>query len=134
MVGHTGKIEPAIEAIETVDHCLGQLLTSISKMGGTTLITADHGNAEYMRDENGNPWTAHTTNPVPFILLEGERRKIVGHGNNVQLREDGRLADVAPTILEILGIPQPQEMTGKSLITPALYETRPSRTPIKVSI
>jgi 2,3-bisphosphoglycerate-independent phosphoglycerate mutase len=134
MVGHTGKIDPAIEAIETVDKCLGRLLQSINKMGGTTLITADHGNAECMRDENGNPWTAHTTNPVPFILVEGEGRKIPGHGNNVTLREDGRLADVAPTLLQLLGIPKPEEMTGTSLIASSPYETRPSRTPIKVSI
>lgn len=65
MVGHTGNIKAAIEGVETVDNCLGQLLTSISKMGGTALITADHGNAELMLDEQGNPWTAHTTNPVP---------------------------------------------------------------------
>jgi 2,3-bisphosphoglycerate-independent phosphoglycerate mutase len=134
MVGHTGKLDCAIKAIETVDNCLGRLLKSIGKMGGTTLITADHGNAEYMADENGQPWTAHTTNPVPFLLIEGEGRKIIGHGNNVMLRDDGRLADVAPTILEILGIPKPSEMTGTSLIVPSPYETRQSRTPIKVSL
>ncbi|MGK7931371.1 MAG: 2,3-bisphosphoglycerate-independent phosphoglycerate mutase [Microcystaceae cyanobacterium] len=134
MVGHTGKIDPAIEAIETVDKCLGRLLQSINRVGGTTLITADHGNAEYMRDEEGNPWTAHTTNPVPLILIEGEGRKIPNHGNDVTLREDGRLADVAPTLLQLLNIPQPKEMTGKSLIPPSPYETRPNRTPVKVSI
>ncbi len=134
MVGHTGKLEPAIEAVETVDRCLGRLLKSISQMGGTTLITADHGNAEYMADEAGNPWTAHTTNPVPFILIEGEGRKITGHGSHVALREDGRLADVAPTILHILGISQPDEMTGQCLIMPSPYEVKRSRTPIKVSL
>ncbi|ACB00213.1 MULTISPECIES: 2,3-bisphosphoglycerate-independent phosphoglycerate mutase [Cyanophyceae] len=121
MVGHTGKLEAAVQAIETVDHCLGRLVATIGKMGGTTLITADHGNAEYMADQNGKSWTAHTTNPVPFILIEGERRKVVGHGADVVLRENGCLADVAPTILDILGIDKPQEMTGQSLIAPAPY-------------
>jgi 2,3-bisphosphoglycerate-independent phosphoglycerate mutase len=118
MVGHTGNMEAAIKAIETVDQCLGRLLESIGKARGTVLITADHGNAEYMADEEGNPWTAHTTNPVPFILVEGEKRKIVGHGGEVKLRENGCLADIAPTILEILQLPQPVEMKGKSLIEP----------------
>jgi 2,3-bisphosphoglycerate-independent phosphoglycerate mutase len=80
MVGHTGNIEAAIAAVETVDRCLGRLMESISKMGGTAIITADHGNAEYMSDDRGNPWTAHTTNPVPLILVEGEGRKIPGYG------------------------------------------------------
>ena len=134
MVGHTGNIEAAIEAIQTVDNCLGRLLETIIKVGGTTLITADHGNAEYMRDEAGNPWTAHTTNPVPFILIEGEKRKIPGHGTEVVLRDDGRLADVAPTILEILNIPQPEEMTGVSLIKPVGFEVKANRTPIRISL
>ncbi len=134
MVGHTGNLEAAVTAVEEVDRCLGRLLASINKMGGTALITADHGNAEYMSDEEGNPWTAHTTNPVPFILVEGEGRKIKGHGNNVRLRDDGRLADIAPTILEILEIPKPEEMTGRSLIEPAGVEIKTSRTPIRVSL
>ncbi|AFY38071.1 phosphoglycerate mutase [[Leptolyngbya] sp. PCC 7376] len=121
MVGHTGKLEAAKKAIEVVDNCLGHLVTTINQAGGTALITADHGNAEYMADENGKSWTAHTTNPVPFMLIEGEKRKIAGHGGDVQLRPDGCLADVAPTILEILGIEQPQEMTGESLIATAPY-------------
>ena len=133
MVGHTGNISAAVEAIETVDRCLGKVMETVNQAGGTLLITADHGNAEYMRDADGNPWTAHTTNPVPFILIEGEARKIVGHGTNVPLRADGCLADVAPTILEILQIPQPEEMTGKSLIEPAIYEAKPNRTPIRIS-
>ena len=87
-----------------------------------------------MRDEAGNPWTAHTTNPVPFILVEGEARKIVGHGTDIPLRKDGCLADVAPTILEILQISQPAEITGKSLIESAAYETKKNRTPIQISM
>ena len=133
MVGHTGNIDAAIEAIETVDRCLGKVIETVNQAGGTLLITADHGNAEYMRDANGNPWTAHTTNPVPFILVEGEGRKIIGHGTDVPLRTDGCLADVAPTILEILQIPQPEEMTGTSLIEPAVYQAKPNRTPIQIS-
>lgn len=133
MVGHTGNIEAAIEGVETVDNCLGQLLTSISKMGGTILITADHGNAELMRDEQGNPWTAHTTDPVPLIVVEGERRKIPGHGGVIGLRDNGRLADVAPTILEILQLPQPEEMTGQSLIKPVAVDIQVNRTPVRLS-
>ena len=134
MVGHTGMMDAAVIAIETVDSCLGRLSQSILKMGGTMMITADHGNAECMRDENGNPWTAHTTNPVPFILIEGEGLKIPGHGNNAQLREGGCLADIAPTILEILNIPQPSEMTGKSLIEPSKIKFNPNRTPVRISL
>jgi len=134
MVGHTGNIEACIQAVETVDHCLGRLIASINQVGGTALIIADHGNAEYMRDEAGNPWTAHTTNPVPFILVEGEGLKIPGHGTEVALRDDGRLADIAPTILEILKLQQPTEMTGRSLIKPIEFEVRANRTPVRVSL
>lgn len=134
MVGHTGNIEATVKAIETVDNCLGHLLESISKMGGTAIIIADHGNAECMYDENGNPWTAHTTNPVPFILVEGEKRPIPGHGTDVLLRPDGSLADIAPTILQILNIPQPPEMTGQSIILPAEFDVRSNRTPVRVSL
>lgn len=134
MVGHTGQIPATIQALEAVDKCLGQVIDSTLKMGGTLLITADHGNAEYMQDENGNPWTAHTTNPVPLILVEGEKRQIPGHGTDVQLREGGCLADLAPTILQILKLEQPPEMTGKSLIEPAAYEMRASRTPVPVKL
>ncbi len=132
MVGHTGNYEATIAAIEQVDFCLGELLESISRMGGTALITADHGNAEVMWDENHNPWTAHTTQPVPFILVEGERRKITGFGGEVKLRDGGKLADIAPTILEILGINQPKEMTGLSLIDRVEYEVRSPRMPVKL--
>ncbi|HBK24029.1 MAG TPA: 2,3-bisphosphoglycerate-independent phosphoglycerate mutase [Planktothrix sp. UBA10369] len=134
MVGHTGIMEAAVIAVETVDHCLGILLQSISQAGGTAIIIADHGNAEYMCDAEGNPWTAHTTNPVPFILIEGEKRKIPGHGTDIPLRTDGCLADIAPTILQILGIPQPPEMTGVSMIEPAAYEVRENRTPMRVKL
>ena len=134
MVGHTGQIPETVEAIETVDRCLGRLLESISSVGGTALITADHGNAEYMRDEQGNPWTAHTTNPVPFIVVEGEKAKIPGYGTDVTLRQGGRLADIAPTILQILQLPQPAEMTGQSLIEPAKYEAQATRTPVRVGL
>lgn len=134
MLGHTGNMSAAVSAIETVDCCLGRLLATINKVGGTALITADHGNAEYMGDEEGNPWTAHTTNPVPFILVEGEGLKIPGHGTQVALREDGRLADIAPTILDILKLPQPEEMTGRSLIQKAEYEVKSSPRPLSISL
>ncbi|MFN6572763.1 2,3-bisphosphoglycerate-independent phosphoglycerate mutase [Dendronalium sp. ChiSLP03b] len=134
MVGHTGQIEATITAIETVDRCLGRLVESIVKAGGTTIITADHGNAEYMLDEEGNPWTAHTTNPVPLILVEGEKVKIPGYGTNVELRNDGKLADIAPTILEILQLPQPPEMTGRSLLKQAEYDVQLTRTPVQVGL
>ncbi len=122
MVGHTGNYDAAKQAILAVDRCLGQLIDRTTRMGGTLLITADHGNAEYMWDEQGNPWTAHTTNLVPFVVVEGEKRKIPHRGGAVRLREGGGLADIAPTILEILQIPQPPEMTGRSLLLPVDYE------------
>ncbi|MEG3907709.1 2,3-bisphosphoglycerate-independent phosphoglycerate mutase [Microcoleus sp. w1-18aA5] len=134
MVGHTGMMDATIIAIETVDKCLGRLVSAISKAGGTAIIIADHGNAEQMFDEDGNPWTAHTTNPVPFILVEGEGRKIPGHGTDVPLRADGCLADIAPTILELLRLPQPPEMTGRSMIRSPEFEVRANRTPVRVRL
>jgi 2,3-bisphosphoglycerate-independent phosphoglycerate mutase len=134
MVGHTGMMDATVVAIETVDKCLGRLLAGVIKAGGTAIIIADHGNAELMFDEQGNPWTAHTTNPVPFILIEGEGRKIPGHGTDVPLRADGCLADIAPTILELLRLPQPTEMTGHSMIRSADFEVRANRTPVRVRL
>ena len=116
MVGHTGVMDAAMNAIQTVDRCVGRLLDAVGRQGGTMLITADHGNAELMQGPDGQAWTAHTTNPVPVILIEGERRKLVGHGNDINLRRDGGLADIAPTLLQVLNLPQPTAMTGTSLI------------------
>jgi 2,3-bisphosphoglycerate-independent phosphoglycerate mutase len=114
MVGHTGVIEAAIKAVETVDRCVGQVVDAATEMGGIVLITADHGNAEQMIDYNtGGPYTAHTVNfPVPFILVPGDYDEL----KHVTLRGDGVLADVAPTILDILGIPKPDGMDGRTLI------------------
>lgn len=108
MVGHTGILEAAVRAIETVDECVGKIVTKVLAKNGRVLITADHGNAESMVDENGAPQTAHTTNPVPLILVGNLR-------NNAGLRQ-GILADIAPTVLGLMGIPQPVEMTGKNLL------------------
>ena len=134
MVGHTGLMEATTEAIATVDHCVGRLVEATNRMGGTLLITADHGNAELMQGPDGRPWTAHTTNPVPVILVEGEKRKLPGHGTDVHLREHGGLADIAPTLLAILGLPKPERMTGESLITPAVAspETSPAPRTLRV--
>jgi 2,3-bisphosphoglycerate-independent phosphoglycerate mutase len=130
MVGHTGQIQATTEAIAMVDRCVGRLLEATIRMGGTMLITADHGNAEVMRGPDGRPWTAHTTNPVPVILVEGEKRQLPGHATNVRLREGGGLADIAPTVLSILGLPKPARMTGESLIgatNAAVSSERPAR-------
>ena len=116
MVGHTGDMEATIEAIGCVDRCIGRILDATGQMGGTLLITADHGNAEMMQGPDQRPWTAHTTNPVPFVLVEGEKRKLAGLGGDVQLRSDGGLADIAPTVLQLLNIPVPASMSGQSLV------------------
>jgi 2,3-bisphosphoglycerate-independent phosphoglycerate mutase len=109
MVGHTGRLDAAIKAVETVDACLGRLAQAVEEAGGCLVITADHGNAEMMRDpETGGPHTAHTTDPVPFI--------VVNPPFPIARVDDGRLADVAPTLLDLLGLPQPAAMTGHSLI------------------
>jgi 2,3-bisphosphoglycerate-independent phosphoglycerate mutase len=129
MVGHTGKMQATTEAIGTVDTCVGRLMEATNRMGGTLLITADHGNAEVMEGPDGRPWTAHTTNPVPVILVEGEKRKLPGHGTNVLLRDSGGLADIAPTILEILHLAKPDMMSGESLILSAGTTAEASRVP-----
>lgn len=109
MVGHTGKLDAAVKAVETVDACLGEVYNAVRAKGGVMMITADHGNAELMVDpKTGGPHTAHTTNPVPFVLVS-EKAK------SVKLREGGALADVAPTLLGILGERQPKEMDGRDL-------------------
>ncbi len=126
MVGHTGNHQATIKAINKVDNCIGRILDSTGKMSGTLLITADHGNAELMQGEDGEPWTAHTTNPVPFIIVEGEKRKLAGKGNSIQLRDGGGLADIAPTLLELLSLPKPEVMTGASLIKNVENPSQPS--------
>ena len=105
MVGHTGVYKAACKAVSTVDECVGKVVEATSKMGGVSLITADHGNAERMVDADGSPFTAHTTNLVPFCIV----------GANVQLR-DGRLCDIAPTMLDLMGLEKPAEMDGQTLI------------------
>ena len=116
MVGHTGNMDSTIKAIETVDKCIGQIVNATGEMGGSILITADHGNAEVMKGPAGEPWTAHTINKVPLIFIEGEKRKLPNLGNEIYLRDNAGLADIAPTLLQLLNLPIPKEMTGKSLI------------------
>ncbi len=106
MVGHTGIFDAAVKAVEAVDECVGRMVEAILAKGGAALITADHGNADKMYEPDGSPFTAHTTNPVPLIAV----------GIDGQLADGGVLADLAPTMLDIMGVPQPAEMTGKSLI------------------
>src|SRR5438045_259949 len=106
MVGHTGVIPEAVEAVETVDRCLGAVVEAVSATGGVCLITADHGNADNMLEPDGSPNTAHSLNPVPLIVT------VPG----LSLRTGGILADVAPTVMQVLSIEQPEAMTGRSLI------------------
>ncbi len=106
MVGHTGVFDAAVKAVETVDSCVGRVWAEIEKIGGSMIITADHGNADKMSEEDGTPFTAHTNFPVPFAVL----------GYDCALRSGGRLCDIAPTILDIMGIEKPAEMSGESLI------------------
>jgi 2,3-bisphosphoglycerate-independent phosphoglycerate mutase len=107
MVGHSGMLEPTIQAIEAVDECLGKIVDAIVAKGGVSIITADHGNADEVVTMEGSPMTAHTTNPVPVIVTE----------KGIDLREGGKLGDLSPTVLDILGVSLPKEMTGVSLIT-----------------
>jgi len=119
MVGHSGKIPPTIKAVETVDACLGQIWAALKRAGGAMIVTADHGNAEQMIDPaTGGPQTAHTTNPVPFIVAAEyavPSGSFQGDVRRFTLKPDGALQDIAPTMLGILGIPQPKEMTGHDL-------------------
>jgi 2,3-bisphosphoglycerate-independent phosphoglycerate mutase len=106
MVGHTGVVSAAVAAIEAVDECLGRVTASVAARGGVCLITADHGNADTMLEPNGSANTAHSTNLVPFLATVPGAR----------VREGGRLCDLAPTVLALMGIPAPPEMTGASLL------------------
>jgi 2,3-bisphosphoglycerate-independent phosphoglycerate mutase len=109
MVGHTGVLEATVHALEVVDECVGRIVERVAGLGGITLITADHGNAERMIDDDGGPFTAHTTNPVHLIVVDEAHRQ-------ARLR-DGIFADVAPTVLQLLGLQSPPEMTGRSLLS-----------------
>ncbi len=112
MVGHTGVIEAAVKAVETVDSCVGKAVEALKEVDGQMFICADHGNCEMMVDyETGEPWTAHTTNPVPFILVNADP--------SYKLREGGKLCDIIPTMIELMGMEKPEEMTGESLIIKA---------------
>lgn len=110
MVGHTGVLPAAVKAVGVIDDCLRRVVTAVRETGGTVIITADHGNLEQMVDDKGNPHTAHTTNPVPFILVDEQIRL-----RRTRLRGGGIHADIAPTMLQLLGLEQPDEMTGRSL-------------------
>ena len=107
MVGHTGVFDAAVKAVETVDTCVGKTVDAILEMGGVALITADHGNADQMVDyDTRSPFTAHTTNVVPLVLVGADDKKL----------KNGRLADLAPTMLDLMGLDKPEEMTGESLL------------------
>jgi len=108
MVGHTGVMAAAVKACETVDRCLEKVVNKLRELEGLALVTADHGNSEKMAGPDGKPFTAHTTNPVRLLLVDDSRKA-------VRLRE-GRLGDVAPTLLELMGLEQPEQMTGQSLL------------------
>ena len=106
MVGHSGMLEPTIKAIEAVDECLGEVVDKIIDMGGHAIVTADHGNSDMVLTDDEQPMTTHTTNPVPVIVTK----------EGADLRETGRLGDLAPTLLDLLNVKQPEDMTGESLI------------------
>ena len=106
MVGHTTVFDASVKAVETVDECVGKVFDAVQSVNGTLIITADHGNADMVIDEEGKPFSAHTTNPVPFLVTR----------KGVTLHESGNLGDITPTMLELLGIEKPADMTGKSMI------------------
>ena len=106
MVGHTAVFDATVKAVETVDECIGKVYEAVKSVGGTLIITADHGNADIIFDENNLPFSAHTTNPVPFLVTR----------KDVVLHETGNLGDITPTMLELLGEEKPVEMTGRSMI------------------
>ena len=109
MVGHTGVMDAAVKAVKAVDDCVGQVVSAILAHGGKCIITADHGNADQMIDPDlGGPFTAHTTNPVPVIIVDPEHPKY-------RLRQDGKLCDLCPTMLDLMGMEKPAQMTGESL-------------------
>ena len=108
MVGHTGNLDAAIKAIEKVDECVGRAVNAVISNDDDMFICADHGNAEKLLDEDGNPFTAHTTNDVPFIL--------VSNNNKLRLKEDGKLCDIVPTLIDLMGLEKPDLMTGNSLL------------------
>ena len=109
MVGHTGVLDAAVKAIETIDECLKRDIEALLKVNGQMFICADHGNSDQLINyETGEPFTAHTTNPVPFMLIN--------YTDGIGLKEGGRLSDIAPTLLEMMDIPKPEEMTGESLL------------------
>ena len=109
MVGHTGLIPATVKAVEATDTALGHILASVEREGGIALVTADHGNAEDMLDSEGNPQTAHTSNPVPLVVTDAD----------VSLREDGGLKDLMPTAISLLGLAKPLQMTGHNLLVGA---------------
>ncbi|PWM62083.1 MAG: 2,3-bisphosphoglycerate-independent phosphoglycerate mutase [Clostridia bacterium] len=111
MVGHTGVMEAAVKAVHAVDECAAEVVSAILKAGGRAIITADHGNCEQMVGPDGEPFTAHTTNPVPLILVDDMRKE-------AKFRTGGRLCDLAPTLLALMGLPVPEEMSGRSLLEP----------------
>ena len=109
MVGHTGSLEAAIKAVEAVDECVGKVVELVESKKGNLIITADHGNAEQMIDyKTGEPHTAHTTNPVPIVLITSD--------SSLKLKPNGKLADLAPTMLDLMNLEKPEEMTGESLL------------------
>lgn len=111
MVGHTGVMEAAVKAVHAVDECAAEVVSAILKAGGRAIVTADHGNCEQMVGPDGEPFTAHTTNPVPLIIVDDMRKE-------AKLRAGGRLCDLAPTLLALMGLPVPEEMSGRSLLEP----------------